>query len=148
MHGLIRPLVVIGGFTVFSSCDWFNEKAAYKVWKIDCYRFQAVVWADSLQTVIMFTGMLVLVVKGTSDAGGWARVWGVASESGRLSPAINIDPNPFQYMSIWIAIICAIPFWLAQYGLSQMAVQRYCSLPTLKEAREVSLALLVLSSEY
>uniref|UniRef100_A0A914WGZ5 Sodium-coupled monocarboxylate transporter 1 n=1 Tax=Plectus sambesii TaxID=2011161 RepID=A0A914WGZ5_9BILA len=95
---------------------------------------KAVVWTDTLQAVFMYGGVGTLIVKGIHDAGGWDRVWQVASEGGRLSSLKNTDLNPAQYSSIWIATFGGFSFWMSLFGLNQMAIQRYCALPSLKHA--------------
>lgn len=38
---------------------------------------------------------------------------------------------------MWISIFGAFSMWMSLYGLNQMALQRYCSLPSLRHARIV-----------
>jgi sodium-coupled monocarboxylate transporter 8/12 len=42
-----------------------------------------------------------------------------------------------QYNSAWISIIGGLLHWLSSYGLNQMAIQRYCSMPSLGDAQMV-----------
>lgn len=44
---------------------------------------KAVIWTDTLQTLIMFTGMLAVIIQGFINQ-GWNRVWQDAIDSGRL----------------------------------------------------------------
>lgn len=87
----------------------------------------------------MYAGVLAVIVKGTVDAGGFSAVFQFAQESGRFGPLLDPSPNPFQYFSPSIALVGGFGFWLAQYGLNQIAVQRYSSLPSLKAARIVAI---------
>ncbi|TKR96406.1 hypothetical protein L596_010424 [Steinernema carpocapsae] len=98
---------------------------------------KAVVWTDTLQAGVMFAGMLVVTVKGTFDVGGLSRIWEVAVVSGRAEQLLRFNPNPAQYMTVWTSTLGAICIWLSLYGVNQMAVQRYCSVPTLKDAQKV-----------
>jgi Na+/proline symporter len=41
----------------------------------------------------------------------------------------------FQFDSVWIASLGGMSYYLSLYGLNQMAIQRYCSLPSIKHAR-------------
>lgn len=45
---------------------------------------KAVVWTDVIQTVIMFGALVLVVVKGTLDAGGFGNVWQRNWDSGRI----------------------------------------------------------------
>lgn len=45
---------------------------------------KAVVWTDTLQTIIMFGAMLVIIYKGVLDAGGFSEVWSIAEAGGRI----------------------------------------------------------------
>lgn len=74
---------------------------------------------------------------GSQAVGGLGQVFEIASKSGRLAPLGFIDPNPAQYSSLWIAIGGGLSFWLSLYGVNQMAIQRYCSLANLRQARAV-----------
>lgn len=45
---------------------------------------RAVVWTDSVQTGVMFIGVLLVAAAGTLAVGGVDAVLGIANESGRL----------------------------------------------------------------
>lgn len=61
----------------------------------------------------------------------------IALTHGRLDGFTNINPTPFQYMSIWIGIFGGTCSWLGGYGSSQLAQQRYRSLPSSRKAQIV-----------
>ena len=44
---------------------------------------KAVIWTDTLQTIIMFSGMMAVIIQGFINL-GWSRVWKDATDSGRL----------------------------------------------------------------
>uniref|UniRef100_A0A1I7YXQ5 Sodium-coupled monocarboxylate transporter 1 n=1 Tax=Steinernema glaseri TaxID=37863 RepID=A0A1I7YXQ5_9BILA len=106
---------------------------------------KAVVWADTLQAGVMYAGIGFVVVKGLG------RIFEVAVESGRVENTLRFDPNPaqvgspligvyfmlIQYNSFWIMLFSSSSVYLSLYGINQMSVQRYCSLPSLKDARRV-----------
>ncbi|VDK17987.1 unnamed protein product [Anisakis simplex] len=100
---------------------------------------KAVVWTDSLQAVMMYGGVLALICKGLSHprVGGFWAVMNVAYESGRVNELWRIDPNPAQYNSLWINLSCGTIIWLASFGVNQLAVQRYLSLPSLRSAKNI-----------
>lgn len=45
---------------------------------------KAVVWTDTIQTVIMFGALTITVVIGTARVGGVLEVWKRSSEGGRI----------------------------------------------------------------
>lgn len=45
---------------------------------------KAVVWTDTIQTVVMFGALIVVVVMGTISIGGFAEVWRINDEGERL----------------------------------------------------------------
>ena len=46
---------------------------------------KAVLWADTLQCVIMVAGQLAVVIQGCARVGGIAHVWDIAEKGGRLN---------------------------------------------------------------
>lgn len=85
----------------------------------------------------MYAGLLAMVIKGTMAVGGVGAVFETAEQHGRLAGFLNIDPNPLQYITLWTAFFGGIFFSLSAFGANQIALQRYCSLPTLNRARAV-----------
>ncbi|TKR58492.1 hypothetical protein L596_029931 [Steinernema carpocapsae] len=72
------------------------------------------------------------------DAGGLGHVFAVSEETGRLTKSmLKFDLSPLQYNSVWISLIGGTLHWTCFYGLNQMALQRYCSMPSLRSARIV-----------
>lgn len=54
---------------------------------------------------------------------------------------IGVDSTSifFQYNNLYLAIFGGVLHWIGIYGLNQMALQRYCSMPTLRDAKAVVL---------
>ena len=46
---------------------------------------KAVVWTDTLQTVILIVGYLAMIVGGTVAVGGFGVIWNKSLEGGRLN---------------------------------------------------------------
>ena len=46
---------------------------------------RAVLWADTIQCMIMVAGQLAIVIQGCARVGGIKRVWQIAEEGGRLN---------------------------------------------------------------
>ncbi|PAV87508.1 hypothetical protein WR25_07183 isoform B [Diploscapter pachys] len=47
--------------------------------------------------------------------------------------------DSLQYNSLWINIFSGTIVWLASFGVNQLAIQRYASLPTMKQAKNIIL---------
>ncbi|XP_071876026.1 sodium-coupled monocarboxylate transporter 1 isoform X1 [Bombus fervidus] len=95
---------------------------------------RAVVWTDFIQTFIMFGSMILIVVKGTSDVGGFSVVIGRNLESGRLELP-TADWSPLTRHTIWSLVVGGFFHWLQVSVINQNMIQRYLALPTLKSAR-------------
>ncbi|GMT35816.1 hypothetical protein PFISCL1PPCAC_27113 [Pristionchus fissidentatus] len=100
---------------------------------------KAVVWADSIQAVMMYAGVFSLLYKGLSHerVGGIGKVWEISVNSGRMNELFRFDPNIAQYNSFWINVLSGTITWLASFGVNQLAIQRYSSLPSLKQAQTI-----------
>ncbi|KJH52799.1 transporter, SSS family [Dictyocaulus viviparus] len=100
---------------------------------------KAVVWSDSLQAFLMYSGVFTLIIQGIRHpkVGGLSRIWDVAKESGRIAEVFRFDLRIDQYNSVWINLISGTITWLASFGVNQLAIQRYASLPTLEQAQRI-----------
>lgn len=95
---------------------------------------RAVVWTDFIQTFVMFGSMLLIIIKGTQDVGGFSTVIRRNRESGRLElPAT--DWSPLTRHTIWSLVIGGFVHWLQISAINQNMIQRYLALPTLRSAR-------------
>ncbi|XP_011311839.1 sodium-coupled monocarboxylate transporter 1 [Fopius arisanus] len=95
---------------------------------------RAVVWTDFIQTFIMFGAMLLIVVKGTIDIGGLGVVIQRNRDSGRLELPVA-DLSPSTRHTLWALVIGGFIHWLQSAAINQNMLQRYMSLPNLKEAK-------------
>jgi len=65
-------------------------------------------------------------------------VFSVNEETGRFSDAIfKLNPTIFQYNSAWMSMFGGLMLWVSMFGLNQMAIQRFCSMPSLRDAKTV-----------
>lgn len=95
---------------------------------------KAVVWTDVIQTVMMFGAMMLIIIKGTYDVGGLSVVMDRASESGRFeAPDFRFDMTTRH--NIYSCVIGGVIYWLKTNAVSQNMIQRYLSLPTMKDAK-------------
>ncbi|XP_055334401.1 sodium-coupled monocarboxylate transporter 1-like isoform X2 [Paramacrobiotus metropolitanus] len=96
---------------------------------------KAVVWTDTMQLVLMFGGSITALAVAVHYAGGITNVALVAKESGRLYDLYNFSPDPKQRHTVWSVVIGGIFFWTSVYGVNQTQIQRYLSIPTLRQAQ-------------
>ncbi|XP_021928486.1 sodium-coupled monocarboxylate transporter 1-like isoform X3 [Zootermopsis nevadensis] len=95
---------------------------------------KAVVWTDVIQTLIMFGAMVLIIIKGTIDVGGFSVVWERNYDSGRIeAPILSLDPNIRH--SLFTVMCGGGFFWLQLSAVNQNMLQRYLTLPTLHAAR-------------
>ncbi|KAM7539460.1 hypothetical protein Aperf_G00000047305 [Anoplocephala perfoliata] len=95
---------------------------------------KAVVWTDLLQTIAIFTGLILLMIFGCQEVGGIERVWNLARVDRRLK-LFDFNPDPFIRHSTWTLAIGGAGMVLAIYATNQTQVQRYLSCKDLKTAR-------------
>ncbi|MGH0184363.1 UNVERIFIED_CONTAM: hypothetical protein FKN15_014685 [Acipenser sinensis] len=112
---------------------------------------KAVIWTDVFQVVVMLSGFLAIVIRGTVLVGGPAAVLEIASNGSR----INLGDFSFDLRrryTFWTFVFGGTMVWLSMYGVNQSQVQRYIACKTEKEARrallvnQVGLCLIVSSA--
>ncbi|XP_034485100.1 sodium-coupled monocarboxylate transporter 1 [Drosophila innubila] len=96
---------------------------------------KAVIWTDVVQAVSMVGALTLVAVKGSMDIGGFSVVMERAWHSNRLeAPDFSIDPTVRH--TFWCLFVGGIFYWTQTNAVSQNMIQRYLSLPTLKDARK------------
>lgn len=95
---------------------------------------KAVVHTDAWQIIIMFVSVIVVTAMGTFYIGGPSVVFDRAIEGGRLV-FFNLNPSPYERQTFWAVIIGGFFYWTSFNSVNQTMVQRYMSLPNIKEAR-------------
>ncbi|XP_054710669.1 putative sodium-dependent multivitamin transporter isoform X2 [Uloborus diversus] len=84
---------------------------------------KAVLWTDVFQAILMFVGILVIIVRGCMDVGGFSNVFKIANIGGRLTvPSLTIDIS--ERYTMLSVLIQGLVITLASYGCSQVQVQR------------------------
>lgn len=95
---------------------------------------KAVIWTDVFQSMIMVAGLIIVVIVGSIEVGGFANVWEINDKFGRLN-FFNFDPDPKVRNTFWTLSIggafTAMPVWT----VSQTAVQRFLAIRTFRDAR-------------
>lgn len=95
---------------------------------------KAVLITDSFQVIIMFTGLIAILIKGSIEVGGFGEAWQLAYDSGRVY-FDDFSPDPAIRHSVWSLVIGGAFTWVAIYGVNQAQVQRCCTCSTLKQAQ-------------
>ncbi|XP_065162813.1 sodium-coupled monocarboxylate transporter 1-like [Atheta coriaria] len=93
---------------------------------------KAVVWTDVIQTIIMIGAMLLVAIKGTMDIGGFGLVLDRNLQSNRIELP-NLDINPLSRHTLWTLAMGGSFHILQSSIVNQNMIQRYLSLPTLKD---------------
>ncbi|KAG0727179.1 Sodium-coupled monocarboxylate transporter 1 [Chionoecetes opilio] len=97
---------------------------------------KAVVYADSLQSVVMVVGVLAIVIQGAVNLGGLGHIFDIAYHGGRIE-FFNMSLDPYQRHSFWLCIILGFFFTLSNNGVNQSQAQRYFSTGSVKNAQRV-----------
>ncbi|XP_015525076.2 sodium-coupled monocarboxylate transporter 1 isoform X1 [Neodiprion lecontei] len=94
---------------------------------------KAVVWTDTIQTIVMFGGVIVVIVLGTARVGSVQDVWQRSWDSDRIE-FFNINPDPTIRHTFWTVVVGNYLNWLASCSVNQSMVQRCLSMPNLRNA--------------
>ncbi|XP_028405437.1 sodium-dependent multivitamin transporter-like [Dendronephthya gigantea] len=101
---------------------------------------RAVIWNDVFQAVVMLGGLVIVVIVGTSKAGGASHVLSILQENNRTSVSFSFDPK--ERTTFWVMFIGGAFAILPLWSVNQTAVQRFLSAKSLKDAqRSVWMAL-------
>ncbi|XP_051858942.1 sodium-coupled monocarboxylate transporter 2 [Drosophila albomicans] len=137
---LFLPFVVYVPAIALNQVSGINLHVISAVIVIVCvfYTFvggiKAVVHTDAWQTLVMFLSVLAVAALGTYYANGWDKLFGDAAKGGRLIFS-NTDPSPYVRHTVWSVLIGGFSYWTSFNAVNQTMVQRYMSLPSLKQAR-------------
>ncbi|XP_013104251.1 sodium-coupled monocarboxylate transporter 2 isoform X2 [Stomoxys calcitrans] len=95
---------------------------------------KAVVHTDAWQIIVMFVSVVIVVILGTVYADGFTDIFKTAAEGGRIIFG-NINPSPYERQSLWAVLIGGFFYWTSFNSVNQTMVQRYMSLPSLRNAQ-------------
>ncbi|KAH9509624.1 Sodium-coupled monocarboxylate transporter 1 [Bulinus truncatus] len=143
---MILTQVIYMGIASFAPATAFEAVTAIPVWATilttgavaTLYTtiggMKAVIWTDVFQSAIMLAGILAIVIQGTMKVGSLSQVWDINVQWNRIK-FFNFDPDPRIRHTFWNMVIGSSLAWVGTYGISQASVQRYSSLPTLRNAK-------------
>ncbi|XP_059478941.1 sodium-coupled monocarboxylate transporter 1-like [Neocloeon triangulifer] len=97
---------------------------------------KAVVWTDTFQVLVLYSSMLAILYKGTADLGGFSVVWERNAAANRTQ-FFNFDMDPTERYTFWGSLVGAAFLHCAVYGVNQLQVQRYLTVPTVEAARRM-----------
>ncbi|XP_041483859.1 sodium-coupled monocarboxylate transporter 1-like [Lytechinus variegatus] len=172
---LIFNMFVYMGVVLYAPSLALNQVAGLNVWGsvltvgLACTFYttigglKAVIWTDVFQMCIMISGLLAVIIKGSSDLGGFSNVLRIVDEGNRLDlfefstdvtvrhtfwgpyhlslpPSSLFSTNVTVRHTFWGLTIGSSFMFLSIFGINQAQVQRYVSCHTVKIAR-ISLAL-------
>ncbi|GFS27688.1 sodium-coupled monocarboxylate transporter 1 [Elysia marginata] len=94
---------------------------------------KSVIWTDAFQTLIVFTGIFLCIIKGSDFVGGFRQAWALAEDGGRVI-FDKFTPDPRVRMTFWGTLIGGIFMWL-NMAFDQASLQRIRSMRSLQAAR-------------
>ncbi|KAF2880368.1 hypothetical protein ILUMI_25784, partial [Ignelater luminosus] len=145
---LYIPIVIYVPALAFSQVTGINLHLVTPAVCIVCIFYttlgglKAVVWTDTVQTVVMFAALIIVMVLGTISVGGFEEVW-TRSEHGDRLEFFNLDWDPTIRHSFWTVTIGNYFSWLASCSINQAMVQRCLAMPSLPSARVTVLILVI-----
>ncbi|XP_035231904.1 putative sodium-dependent multivitamin transporter isoform X1 [Stegodyphus dumicola] len=94
---------------------------------------KAVLWTDVIQTILMYTCLLTISIKGCVDLGGIKEVFRIAQEGGRLVvPRFSFDPEA--HYTMVSVVLLGLVITIGAYSGNQIQVQRMLTLKSSKRA--------------
>lgn len=137
---LYIPLVIYGPALALNQVSGLNVHGMALVVSAVCIFYttvgglKAVVWTDTLQTLIMVVSVVFVAIVGTIRVGGISAIMEAAAEGERLEMN-NFDPDPFQRSTFWTVFI-GLTITLTGFNtLNPSSTQRFISLNTMTKAK-------------
>ncbi|KAI1290201.1 Sodium-coupled monocarboxylate transporter 2 [Halotydeus destructor] len=115
----VRDCILIVGL----SCTFYTSIGGIK----------AVIWTDVVQCSLMLLGLMIVIIRGSYEAGGILEPFKIAAQDGRLT-GFNWDFNIYRADTTWACFFGTVVGWSGTYCVKQTQVQRYCCLPSKKDA--------------
>ncbi|XP_067669722.1 sodium-coupled monocarboxylate transporter 1-like [Haliotis asinina] len=132
---LFGPAIALEAVTGFSQWSSIFMVAAAAVIYTSIGGLKAVIWTDVFQAVIMFTGVVAILIKGTVQVGGPSEVWRRANIGGRNN-LFKFDLDPSVRHTFWNLFIGEFLHGISLI-FNQSSVQRISSTNSLKAAKSV-----------
>ncbi|XP_029647687.1 sodium-coupled monocarboxylate transporter 2 [Octopus sinensis] len=131
LYGPALALNAVTGFSLWYSvlsvglvCTFYTSLGGMK----------AVLWTDTFQSVLMISGLLLVLIMGSQEVGGMGQAIAVASKNQRIVFSdFSFDPRVRH--TFWSFLIGGSLLWAGIYGTNQAQVQRSFALPSLRKAQ-------------
>ncbi|MEE6499045.1 hypothetical protein FKM82_003296 [Ascaphus truei] len=142
----IVQTVLYTGVVVYAPALALNQVTGFDLWGavfatgIVCTFYctlgglKAVVWTDAFQMVVMVVGFLSVLIEGSIQNGGPAKIWENAMNGSRLN-IVDFDPDPLRRHTFWTITVGGTFTWLGIYGVNQSTIQRCISCKSEKHAK-------------
>nr|XP_009686751.1 PREDICTED: sodium-coupled monocarboxylate transporter 2 [Struthio camelus australis] len=142
----ILQTILYTGIVVYAPSLALNQVTGFDLWGsvaatgIVCTFYctlgglKAVVWTDVFQMVIMLTGLITVLIRGTILNGSPTNIWQRASEGSRLN-VFDFDMDPLRRHTFWTIVVGGAFTWLGVYGVNQSTIQRCISCKSEKHAK-------------
>ncbi|XP_071532402.1 sodium-coupled monocarboxylate transporter 1-like [Panulirus ornatus] len=132
-------LVTVTGLTTTSSTLIMGSICTFY---ITIGGVKAVVYADVLQTLLMFGGVLAVVIICCNDLGGVANVWNIADEGGRIQ-FFNMSTDPYERHTFFSTFVFGFYLMIKSIGFNQTVYQRFASVRTLQISQRLCIFFLL-----
>ncbi|KAG8223061.1 hypothetical protein J437_LFUL002009 [Ladona fulva] len=145
---LYIPIVIYVPALAFSQVTGINLHLVTPAVCIVCIFYttlgglKAVVWTDTLQTFVMFIGIIAVLTIGTIRAGGVAEVWRRNYDTGRIE-FFNMDFDPRVRHTFWSVTFGNYISWLASCAVNQAMIQRCLAMSSIERAKIVTFILAI-----
>ncbi|KAK4307432.1 hypothetical protein Pmani_020821 [Petrolisthes manimaculis] len=103
---------------------------------------KAVVYTDVLQTILMFSGVMVVVVICCVDLDGFNNVWTLSQQGDRIQ-FFNMDINPYQRHTFLSTFVFGCYLMVSNLGFNPSTFQRFASVNSLRKAQGMIVFFLV-----
>lgn len=96
---------------------------------------KATIWVDFIQMLVVITGLVAILVRGSMMVGGFQEVWRINWEGGRII-FNDFRPDPTLHSTFWTQFVGGIFLNFSLYVSSQNIIQKFLSVRSLKDAQK------------
>uniref|UniRef100_A0A1Y1M5J0 Sodium-coupled monocarboxylate transporter 1 n=1 Tax=Photinus pyralis TaxID=7054 RepID=A0A1Y1M5J0_PHOPY len=144
----IFQLVTYNPVVIFLPCLAFSQATGYNIYLIApattvfCVFYTAigglktVVWTDTLQSISILLGSVVVLAMGLYQSGGVGNVFKIARDGGRLD-VFNFDLDPTVRDTFWTFAVGSSAMWMVDVAVNQGTLQRLSAVPTFAKVKLV-----------
>ncbi len=133
---MFLPALALATITPFEVSHCILAMGALSILYCTLGGFEAVVWTDSVQSIVLLGGAglsLVLIIAGLD--GGFGEFVSIASASDKFHMInFDFDATSFTTTALWVVVLGAIGQNLVPYTSDQAVIQRYVSTSDRKKA--------------